>query len=315
MLFCELCHRHSCIWFWGIFDLAKLVYVNKSIHECSCTEWSWHWMSRRIVGLSEPILSLSSHHFLDNNLSQSFFPELSVDSQEVDFSHLHCLSVNLNSFWASYYRCHDFLVLWVQHQKVKVFDEPRIANAPPELLLGISKSEIALCIFDVMVHQEFTNFINFVIIFGIESVPLETRWQRSGLIWNIFWFVFFYLTLLLVFKWLLDCLRVPELVLPKNGVQMSEFVSGLEMCFFVFRLLLELLHHLSVGEIIILLADAHLLQSLNNLPRELVFLNVCLILLRRVLLTFLFFFLLWLVLRLVLWLCRIHFVMFLTIYL
>lgn len=159
----------------GVFDLAQFLYVNEPVHECGCAEWGWHRVARGVVGLGESVLSLSPHHFLDHYLSQSLFSQLPVNCQEVHLGHLHGLPINHNLLGASYERCHNLFVLGVNNQEIQILDPSRVADTPSELFLGVVQPEIALCVLDVVVHQELTNSINLCVVISIKSVPLESR--------------------------------------------------------------------------------------------------------------------------------------------
>jgi hypothetical protein len=99
---------------------------------------------------------------------------------------------------------------------VHIFDKARTSTSPSEFLLGIVKPEVAYLIFDIVVHEKFTNLVDLIIIVDIEGSPLKSWRQSRRLCWNILRLELLDLAFLGWFPILHDGLSIPKLVIPHH---------------------------------------------------------------------------------------------------
>lgn len=161
------------------------------------SEWGRLRVTRGVEGLWEAIHPLSSHHFLDNDLSKPLFSQTMMHSQKVNFNHFEISSIDHILFGHTDDTGHDFLTFRCPNHKVELFHKSGTGTSPSKLLDRIIQSEMSTLVFNVVVHQKVHNFLAFFVICGIKVSPFETTGQIKRLFLNIFGLKLLNLTLFL----------------------------------------------------------------------------------------------------------------------
>lgn len=101
-----------------ILHLNEFGWVQEFVHVVVGASWRWLGVTTSVAGLRISHGSLSSHLLLEHYLSESLFPQLFVNAQEVSFDHLHCLAIDHELLWNTQSGSHDLFARGVPDDRM-----------------------------------------------------------------------------------------------------------------------------------------------------------------------------------------------------
>lgn len=119
----------------------------------------------------------SSCDLLYHNWSQSLFPQLLVNTQEVNFSHLYGVLVYDSFAWGSTDKSEDFVGLSsCSDGNMPLLVKSRLSEVPSKEINWIIKSEYTIVVLNVMFSEKRVDKLGFIIIRHINCYPLKALW-------------------------------------------------------------------------------------------------------------------------------------------
>ncbi|WVZ19330.1 hypothetical protein V8G54_006652 [Vigna mungo] len=122
-------------------------------------DWRWKHNPSCISRLPNIFQMNPPSHLLDHNRRKPLRPELLMNTQEIDLSHLHNLLINSDPCWYATNESNQLLRGLGTHTNVPTPVIPRNAQRPPEKLLGIVEPEHVFIILNIVILQQNINLI------------------------------------------------------------------------------------------------------------------------------------------------------------